>query len=189
MTPAYLPLLLLIALWAVAEAPMGREPQRIKASTLDRSTLRINTIFGYAGFISSLAIAPWARHQDAFRLPAWLAWTGILVLVVGTGLRLWSMRTLGRFHTRTLQIQADQVIIEAGPYRLLRHPSYLGGDVALLGVGLTTGAWPSALLMVLPLVAAHVWRIRIEETMMSARFDTQWAAYTKRTWRMIPFVW
>jgi protein-S-isoprenylcysteine O-methyltransferase Ste14 len=189
MPPVWLPLLLLIALWAVAEAPMGRDAQRIKASELDRSTLRINTILGYAGFASSLAIAPWARQEAVFRLPSWLAWAGILILVVGTALRLWAMHTLGRFHTRTLQVQADQVIIDAGPYRLVRHPSYLGGDIALLGVGITTGAWLSAVLMAVPFVAAHIWRIRIEENMMSTRFGSPWAAYTKRTWRMVPFVW
>jgi protein-S-isoprenylcysteine O-methyltransferase Ste14 len=189
MPPAYLPPLLLITLWAVAEAPMGRDPQRTKPSKLDRFTVRINTMLGYAGFVSSLAIAPWTRQQAPFGLPGWLAWAGILVMVLGTALRLWSMRSLGRFHTRTLQIQTDQVIIEAGPYRLLRHPSYLGGDIALLGIGITTGSRPSALLMVLPFVAAHVWRIRIEEQMMSARFGAQWAAYSKRTWRMVVFVW
>ena len=96
---------------------------------------------------------------------------------------------LGQFHTGTLQIQHDQELIDRGPYRVLRHPSYLGGDVALLGVGMTTGTWPAALLMVLPLAAAHLWRIPIEERMMDEAFGDRWRDYARRTWRMIPYVW
>jgi protein-S-isoprenylcysteine O-methyltransferase Ste14 len=99
------------------------------------------------------------------------------------------MRTLGRFHTGTLQIQSDQAVVDRGPYRFLRHPSYLGGDIALLGIGITTRAWPSALLMVGPFFIAHVWRIPIEEKMLEEAFGDDWKAYVKRSWRMIPFVW
>ncbi len=126
MPPWYVPLLLLLAVWVFADAPMWLHRERMKPSVHDRSTIWVNTVLGYAGFISSLALAPWAKSKPALALTPRIAWGGILVTVLGTLLRVWSMRTLGRFHTGTLQTQPDQSVVERGPYRLVRHTSYLG---------------------------------------------------------------
>jgi protein-S-isoprenylcysteine O-methyltransferase Ste14 len=190
MPPWYLPLLLLVVFWWLAEAPLWKNRQQsMRPSADDRSTIWVNTILGSAGFVSSLGLMPWARTVPSLRLESWIAWGGLAVAAGGIVLRRWSLDTLGRFHTGTLQVQADQEVVERGPYRLLRHPSYLGGDIALFGVGMTTGSWPTALLMVLPFVTAHVWRIRIEERMMERAFGDRWRTYSRRTWRMIPYLW
>jgi protein-S-isoprenylcysteine O-methyltransferase len=190
MPPWWVPVLLLVALW-LAEKPLWRRDaeQRRRPSAHDRGTMWVNTVLGFSGFIAALALLPWTRTVAVLRLPAAVAWAGLLVVVVGTALRLWAMATLGRFFTATLQVQPDQPVITRGPYRLVRHPSYLGGDVALLGAGLTCATWPSALLMVLPFLAAHVWRIPIEEQMMAQAHGERWETYRRRTWRMVPGVW
>ena len=190
MPPWYLPLLLLVVFWWLAEAPLRKNRrQSMRPSADDRSTIWVNTVLGSVGFVSSLGLMPWARTVPSLRLGSWIAWGGLVVAAGGIALRRWSLDTLGRFHTGTLQVQADQEVVERGPYRLLRHPSYLGGDIALLGVGVTTGSWLTALLMVLPFVAAHLWRIPIEERMMERAFGDRWRTYSRRTRRMIPYLW
>ena len=49
---------------------------------------------------------------------------GLAAIVGGLAVRLWAIRTLGRFFTSTVMVQSGQTVVEAGPYRVLRHPSF-----------------------------------------------------------------
>ncbi len=83
----------------------------------------------------------------------------------------------------------DQPVVDRGPYRLIRHPAYAGGELALAGVGLASGNWLSPALYVLPWVVAHVYRIRVEERALEATLGEPYRAYCRRTWRLVPLVW
>jgi protein-S-isoprenylcysteine O-methyltransferase Ste14 len=70
---------------------------------------------------------------------------------------------LGRWFTTDVRTDTAQPVIDAGPYRWVRHPSYTAAMVALLAVGLTFDNWVSlAAMVVLPLIGFGV-RIRVEE--------------------------
>ncbi len=66
---------------------------------------------------------------------------GIGLLIVGAALRIWSQRTLGRYFSPNVQVSADQPVIARGPYRVLRHPGYAGGLLAIIGISLLCGNW------------------------------------------------
>lgn len=68
-------------------------------------------------------------------------WWPVGLVVAGIALRRWSVATLGRFFTTTVEIQPDHQVIETGPYALVRHPSYLGGLLSVVGIGLGLGDW------------------------------------------------
>ena len=55
-----------------------------------------------------------------------LFWLSILLIYVGMALRLYAITRLGAFFTTTVTVADQQTLIEAGPYRLIRHPSYTG---------------------------------------------------------------
>jgi protein-S-isoprenylcysteine O-methyltransferase len=59
-------------------------------------------------------------------------WTGLEL-----ALKTWAVRTSGRFDTRTLRSASDQSVTDSGPYRLVRHPGYLGALLLWIGFGLT----------------------------------------------------
>jgi protein-S-isoprenylcysteine O-methyltransferase Ste14 len=59
----------------------------------------------------------------------------------GLALRLWAVLSLGRFFKVTVSIQEGHRVIRSGPYRLVRHPSYSGLLIALLGLGLALETW------------------------------------------------
>jgi protein-S-isoprenylcysteine O-methyltransferase Ste14 len=189
MTPWWLPAALLVVVW-LSEAWSWRGRAKTEPpSEHDRGTVWVNRVVGGGGIAAAFALLPVTRERADLALPAALAWGGIGVAACGMAIRAWAMGTLGRYFTATLQLQRDQPIIDRGPYRWIRHPSYLGGDLALVGVGLTCGTLPSALLMAVPFIAAHVWRIPIEERMLAQTRGDQWPPYRARTWRMLPYVW
>ena len=60
-------------------------------------------------------------------------WLGVATLVVGCVLRVWPMFVLGRRFSGLVALQPDHELVTDGPYRWVRHPSYLGGMLGMLG--------------------------------------------------------
>ena len=73
-------------------------------------------------------------------------------------------------------VSTDQPVIAAGPYRLLRHPSYTGVLLAGLGVGLASANWAGLAGLMVLMVAPLLWRIHIEERPLWPRSATGTAA-------------
>jgi protein-S-isoprenylcysteine O-methyltransferase Ste14 len=114
---------------------------------------------------------------------------GIVVWLSGSSFRFYSMRMLGRFFTYDVAISTGQHVIERGPYRWLRHPSYLGSLVAEIGFGMTMTNWLAMVLPVICLAAAYAYRIPIEERALVQGLGRPYSEYMRRTWRLIPFVY
>jgi protein-S-isoprenylcysteine O-methyltransferase Ste14 len=114
---------------------------------------------------------------------------GIIVLLSGSLFRFYSMRVLGRFFTYDVAISEGQHVVERGPYRWLRHPSYLGSLIAEIGFGMTMTNWLSIFLPALCLAAAYAYRIGLEERVLVEGLGDSYREYIKRTWRLIPFVY
>jgi protein-S-isoprenylcysteine O-methyltransferase Ste14 len=81
------------------------------------------------------------------------------------------------------------VLINRGPYRLVRHPSYAGLLLALVGVGIANGSALSVLVCILAPLPAVVWRIRVEEAALTSAFGDSYRDYSRRTHRLIPGIW
>jgi protein-S-isoprenylcysteine O-methyltransferase Ste14 len=114
---------------------------------------------------------------------------GIAVWLGGILFRLVSIRILGHSFTYDVATSKDQQIVERGPYRWLRHPSYLGSLLAMIGFGMTLTNWLAMLLPVCCLATAYAYRIPIEEQALVRGLGSDYSDYMRRTWRLIPFVY
>lgn len=115
---------------------------------------------------------------------------GITLIWMGIGLRLWAVRTLGRFFTYAVMVVAGQRIVSSGPYRVIRHPSYSAVLMTLLGTGLALGNWASVAALVLLPLAAYLWRIQVEEAALMQSLSEDYTAFMHRTpRRLIPGIW
>jgi len=88
-----------------------------------------------------------------------------------------------------VSISAEHKLIDAGPYRYVRHPSYTGALLAFLGLGFCFGNWLSILFLTVPIIGAFLWRIRIEESALTKALGNDYRAYMERTKRLIPWVY
>ena len=52
-------------------------------------------------------------------LPSWIYFLGIILMLTGIAFRQWAIAALGRFFSNVLAVQAEQKVIETGPYRTL----------------------------------------------------------------------
>jgi protein-S-isoprenylcysteine O-methyltransferase Ste14 len=112
---------------------------------------------------------------------------GIALWLGGTLFRFYSMRILGRFFTYDVAIATGQHVVEKGPYRWIRHPSYLRSLVAYVGLGMTFTNWLAIFLPALCLGIAYAYRIAIEERALLQGLGSPYREYMQRTWRLIPF--
>ncbi|UOO97261.1 isoprenylcysteine carboxylmethyltransferase family protein (plasmid) [Halococcus dombrowskii] len=115
---------------------------------------------------------------------------GIAVLLVGGAVRRYAVQTLDEYFTPTVKIHQNQQVIDTGPYRWVRHPSYTGGLLEYTGIGLVLSNWVSIVAIVGGLVIAYVYRIRIEERTLSEELGEPYQRFLDRTpYRLIPYVW
>lgn len=113
---------------------------------------------------------------------------GICFMLMGVALRWYSASVLGKYFTFDVAIQSGQVLIEAGPYRYIRHPSYSGALLTLLGFGLALGNWAGLAAALFCLGFAYAYRIPVEESALALALGETYKQYVKRTWRLVPFL-
>lgn len=78
--------------------------------------------------------------------PAWVA-LGWALLLWGQGLRWWTITTLGRRWSTRILVLPGAPAVSSGPFRLVRHPNYLGVIFEIIGVPLIGGCWRTLLVM------------------------------------------
>ena len=122
-------------------------------------------------------------------LPQWSVPIGVALFVGGMILRRYSIIHLGRFFTVNVAIAADHQLVDTGPYRFVRHPSYTGALLAFIGFALVLRNWASVLMIFLPIAFAFIYRINVEERALIQALGERYRAYIKRTKRLIPFVY
>jgi protein-S-isoprenylcysteine O-methyltransferase len=105
---------------------------------------------------------------------------GVVVFVAGLAIRWYAIIYLGRFFTVNVAIASDHELIDGGPYRYVRHPSYSGALLAFFGLGLCIGN---------SILAVFLWRIHVEEAALLRGLGNQYQSYMDRTKRLIPGVY
>ncbi len=117
------------------------------------------------------------------------SWLGIGVMIVGLLLRAWSIRHLGEFFTVDVAVAPHHRLIESGPYKRLRHPSYTGLLIVVAGMGLCFGNLLSILALLVPFAALAIWRMRVEEEALASGLGSPYREYMQRTKRLIPGIY
>jgi protein-S-isoprenylcysteine O-methyltransferase Ste14 len=121
----------------------------------------------------------WTIDGDTIR------WIGVALSVVGGVLRLWPVFVLGRRFSGLVAIQSGHTLVTTGIYRTIRHPSYLGLIVGMLGWGLAFRSWAGVVLaaLTIPILIA---RMNAEEDLLRSHFGADYEAYCGRTARLVP---
>jgi len=114
---------------------------------------------------------------------------GAILFVCGYALIMWTI-FINKFAIPIVADQSEQgqVLIDTGPYAIVRHPMYLGIIPFFAGAGLWLQSWASLPLIGLVVLALAV-RIRVEERTLLGSLDG-YAEYCQRCpYRLLPLVW
>jgi protein-S-isoprenylcysteine O-methyltransferase Ste14 len=177
------------ASWILPEVNAWRGKRSVDPSKArDQGSLKLIVILWWigivVGFLFSMllpqAAISWKR-TSLFAL-------GICFMLLGIALRWYSAAVLGKYFTFDVAIQSGQILVEAGPYRYIRHPSYSGALLTLLGFGLALGNWAGLVSALSCLGLAYAYRIPVEESALALALGETYKQYMKRTWRLVPFL-
>jgi len=113
----------------------------------------------------------------------WVLASSDLCLACGVMLALYSLSYL---RNRFSIVPEARGLVTTGPYRLVRHPIYLGEIIAGFGLVTPTLLSPHALVLTI-FVIAQLTRTYYEERMLRRVYPT-YEGYARRTRRLIPFL-
>ena len=122
-------------------------------------------------------------------LPLWLRLSGVVIFILGYALVLWAMYT-NKYFSQVVRIQSERghVAVTDGPYRIVRHPGYLGMSTSILGAVFILDSLYGLACFLLYLVLI-ITRAALEDHMLQAELPG-YAEYATRTrYRLFPGVW
>jgi protein-S-isoprenylcysteine O-methyltransferase Ste14 len=154
----------------------------------DRSTLRVIWLVIIVSVSAGVIVAQNWRSAT-LPYPRLFAIAGVVLFVAGLILRWWAIVVLGRFFTIDVTIEKDHELVQREPFRFVRHPSYTGVLFAFVGFALTLHNWASIVVIVLPIFAAFIRRMNVEEEALTQALGERYADYVKRTKRLVPRIY
>ena len=141
---------------------------------------------GYDGLVGTI----WAliKHPENLRLLSGWNIAGLSLCIVGLTVAIVAACTLKRFYSSTLVVREDHQLITHGVYRFARHPLYLGVLIAIMGVPVYAPSLNGFLILSL-LTPIILFRIKMEEDVLTECFGEEYQAYRKATKKLIPFLY
>ncbi len=137
---------------------------------------------------AAIYILPGFDHRFGWsHPPLWLTILAQILVLGGYLIIFWVMKA-NSFAASTIQVEPGQRVISGGPYRIIRHPMYLGASVMLLSTPLALGSYfalPAAVLLI-PLI---ILRLLNEERVLRQELPG-YAEYCIHTpFRLVPHCW
>ena len=164
--------------------------RRSKTDSTDKDRFTLPLLWLVIGASITLGFflrAAYPRGRLPFAEAFYIA--GLIAFVIGLIIRWIAILHLGRFFTVDVAIAKDHQLITTGPYRYVRHPSYTGTLLFFLGFSVCLLNVASILVIMIPVTAAFLWRIHVEEQALRQAFGRTYESYAAQTARVLPLLW
>jgi protein-S-isoprenylcysteine O-methyltransferase Ste14 len=176
-------------IWLGAEIWIGYRRRRLPSGAVDHDAGSKAWLIGSVWTTAVLGIGSAFAFPDAAitsgRPEVFIA--GLILMVAGLALRWYSIWVLGSSFTCEVTTRPGQEVMQSGPYHWVRHPSYTGGLMTILGVLLCCANLASLAALAVA-AAGYAYRIRIEERALATDLGPAYGDYMRRTKRLIPFL-
>lgn len=183
-------LFFVLAVWIISEflLAIAKRSQIKTAKELDRHSLillwiTIMTCIPVGVFLGVRGIGQTGLKSHI--LPV----TGLVFIGLGLVLRWTAILTLQKYFTVNVSVLRNHQLITTGIYKIVRHPAYVGSLLSFLGLGLIFSNWLSTLVIFVPMLAAFIYRIQIEEKALIQYFGQKYDDYRASTKRLIPKIY
>lgn len=177
--------LLLVGGWAFSEFLVQRQRSTLSGTKRDHGSMPVSLGLGLLGLVLAF-VSPLVLPVTNIVWQPGTFFVGLSIACVGISLRWVSILTLGQYFTGVVLIQADHALVQHGPYKIIRHPSYTGALLLAIGIGCMIGNWISVCVVVIGLFIGLSYRIPVEERALLQ--VPGYEEYMQRTKRLIPFL-
>jgi protein-S-isoprenylcysteine O-methyltransferase Ste14 len=118
-----------------------------------------------------------------------LAGFGFPLVIAGLLIRWIAILQLGKSFTVDVAIVDKATLKTDGIYSRVRHPSYLGILLIVSGFAALMNSLYSFLVLVVPVFIAVLYRIKVEEKLLTEEFGDNYSEYKKETKMLIPGIY
>jgi len=156
---------------------------------LDRGSIVVVIVTAVLGVAAAFALAAGVQSAGirTARWPVFLI--GLAVIILGMALRRWAVLALGQFFTVQVQVRSGQTVVDTGPYRFVRHPSYTAIIMSFVGIGVALENWLSLVVIIVVPTIGLIIRIRVEERALLNALGEPFREFSQSRARIIPKVW
>jgi protein-S-isoprenylcysteine O-methyltransferase Ste14 len=122
-------------------------------------------------------------------LPLWVSLFGGFLFIVGYALVLWAMYT-NKYFSQVVRIQKERshIVVTGGPYRIVRHPGYLGMTTSLFGAVFILDSLYGLACFILYLILIII-RATLEDHTLLVELPGYPEYATRTKSRLIPGLW
>jgi protein-S-isoprenylcysteine O-methyltransferase Ste14 len=164
----------------------------IRRRAIDRGRTSVARAGGLARWLPYGIFVPYlvmgVRQGPEVDVPTAHRWVGLALVVAGPAFSYWSAVTLGRHFDLDVEVHGGHEIVVSGPYRIVRHPVYLGLAVHFIGACLATGNGLLIAGTVAITFPALYLRARTEEHLLRESLGPAYEAYARRVPMLIPLM-
>lgn len=180
-----LPIISVVVLYLERMREMGTKRERVAGPVQEKSTFYLFMLAGILMLAGSVAEYLWRGQMLRWKtfLLGWICALSSLAI------RRWAIHTLGSFWSLHVEIRATHPFIQSGPFRWVRHPTYLSMILELVGCGLILNARYAFILSFAVFVPALGLRLKMEEAALVAKFGEAYRTYQRRTPLLFPYRW
>ncbi len=179
-----------LVVWLVSEWRRARHQRADAARATVAPRGRRGRLAGPLAVATLIALAArrWFPRAD-LHATAVLAGAGLGLAWLGLALRWWSFATLGDYFTFTVMASPDQPVVARGPYRLVRHPSYVGVIAIVVGIAIARANVVGVAVALVLAVGGAVARIHVEERLLVEILGARYEQYARGRARLVPGLW
>ena len=176
-------------LWMILELIASRTKRSgDRSHARDRGSYGLIIVLLFIGLTLDFTLSARLPQAAIAWKPKLVFFTGIGLMLAGVAFRWWAIAVLGKSFTFDVAVQSGQKVVDSGPYRYIRHPSYTGTLLTQVGIGLALGNWAGMLALLVCMAIAYAYRISVEEKALLAALGEPYKQYMQRTRRIIPFL-
>jgi protein-S-isoprenylcysteine O-methyltransferase Ste14 len=184
--------LLGIVAWYVIRYPFERRAKRLRVVRDYRSLsekIALSVAFFGLAIVPAFYIATGIPREADHPVRTWAIVAGIAIFVLGLWVFRRSHKDLGRNWSVTLEIREKHKLVTRGLYRLIRHPMYASFLLIALAQAFLLPNWVAGLSGLVGFAVLFLMRVNVEERMMLDTFGEEYRAYSRKTKRIIPYVY
>ncbi len=112
---------------------------------------------------------------------------GLIVYIISSWFQIWAYKTMGDNYSNDIVIMKNHKLVTGGPFKIIRHPYYLGQILADLGAVAALLSYTILILIIIE-IPLLVMRSLFEDKLLAKHFKEEFILFKKKTGLLLPFI-